>query len=81
MSVPLCDKDAEKITQMGSQLSEVVKHQLSKFRRENYNLFAWSAAYMPGISHAMINHRLDVDPRVKSVKQKKRKYSEDKFFR
>lgn len=39
-SVPLCDKDTEKTTQMGSQLLRIINDHLSRFLRENRDVFA-----------------------------------------
>lgn len=36
---------------------------------------------MPGISHGVINHKLEVDPKTKPLKKKKRKFSTDKLTR
>lgn len=51
---------------------------LSRFLRENADIFAWEGESLPGIPHKYALHHLNVDPRVKPVKQKKRSCGADK---
>ena len=48
------------------------------FFHRNLEVFAWSHEDMPGISPEMIVHVLNVDPDMKPVKQKKRKFASEK---
>ena len=41
-------------------------------------MFAWSASDLRGISRDIIEHKLDIDPKVRPKKQKLRKMSDDK---
>ena len=45
------------------------------FLRRNVEVFAWSHEDMPGISLKEIVHVLNVDPSMKPVKQKRRKFA------
>jgi hypothetical protein len=45
------------------------------FLRRDMEVFAWSHANMPGISPEEIVHVLNVDPDMKLVKQKRRKFT------
>lgn len=51
-----------------------------KVPKKNHDVFAWSVADISGIPHKVINHQLDVNPKAKPVKQKKRKFSTDKLI-
>ena len=46
--------------------------------RDNKDIFAFSAAEMPGVSPRLITHKLSVSADQKPIKQKKRKYSAEK---
>ncbi|GAU35623.1 hypothetical protein TSUD_30400 [Trifolium subterraneum] len=46
--------------------------------RENAELFAWSAAEMPGIDPEVACHQLTIDPRASAVVQRRRKQSPEK---
>lgn len=43
--------------------------------RENLDIFAWSAVGMPGVDPQVIVYRLNVPLKVKTVKQKRRKFA------
>lgn len=65
---------------MREQLANQVKDKLSKFLRE-IAMSSRGQQRQPGIPHWVINHSLDVDPKAKPVKQKKRKLSTKKLTR
>ena len=48
--------------------------------RENSNVFAWSAAEMPGIPPSIISHSLSVNPLARPIKQKKRKLGHERLI-
>ncbi|KAF7127061.1 hypothetical protein RHSIM_Rhsim11G0038800 [Rhododendron simsii] len=48
---------------------------LLKFLRKNKVVFAWSYEYIPGIDPRVISHKLNVDPIMHPVKQKKRTFA------
>ena len=76
--VLLIPGEPDKITYIGASLSEPLKGRLIAFLQENYDVFAWTAADMPGIDPELITHKLNVDPLRKSVKQKKRNFAPER---
>ncbi|PNX67729.1 hypothetical protein L195_g063656, partial [Trifolium pratense] len=56
-------------------LPDLVKKQLVVCLKRNVELFAWSAAEMPGIDPEVACHQLTIDPRA-SVFQRRRKQLE-----
>jgi hypothetical protein len=46
---------------------------LITFHWENLDIFAWQISDMPGISKKVIEHKLDIDPAFKPIKQKERR--------
>ncbi|XP_057953060.1 uncharacterized protein LOC131147587 [Malania oleifera] len=52
----------ERSIQIGNHLPDTLKAELTKLLDEFSDLFHWSAAYMPGIDPAVIEHRLQVNP-------------------
>ncbi|KAL8134177.1 hypothetical protein AgCh_009293 [Apium graveolens] len=71
-------ENTEKVTFVGATLEEPLIGKLVKFLQENSDVFAWSAADMPGIDPELINHKLNVDPSRKTVKQKKRSFAPER---
>jgi len=51
---------------------------LLEFLNKNKDVFAWSANDLRGVSRDIIEHKLDIDPKIKPKKQKFRKMSDDK---
>ncbi|GAU10518.1 hypothetical protein TSUD_423590, partial [Trifolium subterraneum] len=72
--VPL-GEDPTKGVKIGADLPDLVKRQLKACLRENAELFAWSAAEMPGIDPEVACHQLTIDPRASAVVQRRRKQS------
>ncbi|GAU38385.1 hypothetical protein TSUD_147530 [Trifolium subterraneum] len=64
--VPL-GEDPAKGVKIGADLPDLVKRQLKACLRENAELFAWSAAEMPGIDPEVACHQLTIDPRASVV--------------
>ncbi|XP_074378433.1 uncharacterized protein LOC141719975 [Apium graveolens] len=78
VSIPLDPKYPERMTFIGATLEEPLRGKLVKFLQENSDVFAWSAADMPGIDPELITHKLNVDPSRKTVKQKKRNFAPER---
>ncbi|XP_061352377.1 uncharacterized protein LOC133297279 [Gastrolobium bilobum] len=55
-----------------------MKGKLIKLLRDNKDVFAWKPSDMSGIDPEVCCHRLSVDPKAKSVSQKKRKFGSDR---
>nr|KYP38666.1 Transposon Ty3-I Gag-Pol polyprotein [Cajanus cajan] len=66
-------KNEEQVTFLSSQLSETEARDIKQVLREYSDLFAWTAANMPGIDPNFHCHRLSVCRDAKPVAQKKRK--------
>jgi ribonuclease HI len=67
-----------RVLQIGTRLTQEVREGLVNFLRRNMEVFAWSHEDMPGISPEEIVHVLNVDPDVKPVKQKRRKFAPER---
>ncbi|XP_059428507.1 uncharacterized protein LOC132162267 [Corylus avellana] len=67
-----------KVVEIGSQLAPGIKEALVRFLQQNLEVFAWSPEDMPGIDPKDIVHHLNIDPKVKPVKQKRRKFAPDR---
>ncbi|KAL8146473.1 hypothetical protein AgCh_004271 [Apium graveolens] len=78
VSIPLDPENPERMTFIGATLEEPLRGKLVKFLQENSDVFAWSAADMPGIDPELITHKLNVDPSRKIVKQKKRNFAPER---
>jgi len=46
--------------------------------KQKQGVFAWLANDLRGVSRDIIEHKLDIDPKIKPKKQKLRKMSDDK---
>ena len=60
--VTLDDSRPKRTTRMGTLASQLVRHALTTFLKENQDVFAWSHEDMPGIDASVIVHRLTVSP-------------------
>ena len=49
-----------------------------EFLRSNKDIFAWSSNDLGGVSRDIIEHKSDIDPKVRPKKQKLRKLAEDR---
>ena len=72
----LRDKDCK--THMGTSLKQDDREANCKTLIKNVDLFAWTAADMPGVKSDVITHRLSVYKEAKSIAQKKRKLGEER---
>jgi hypothetical protein len=52
--------------------------ELLQFLDKNNDIFSWSTFDLVGVSREVIEHKLQVNPHVKPMKQKLRKMSEEK---
>ncbi|KAL0431952.1 UNVERIFIED_CONTAM: Retrovirus-related Pol polyprotein from transposon gypsy [Sesamum radiatum] len=59
-------------------MSEKVEAAMVEFLRENVYMFAWSPSDFRGIDPEAIVHRLNVDPMMPPVKQKKRSFGAER---
>ena len=75
--VPL-DDDPEHLAFIGSKLAEDLRSPLTRFLRQNKDVFAWKQANMGGIDPTVITHRLNVSPSFKPVKKKRRSFAPER---
>lgn len=76
--VALYDDDPHKVVKV--DLTEVPqrREEIIKLLRKYRDVFAWSPLDMTGVSPTIITHRLNIDPAVKPVRQKKRTFAADR---
>ncbi|KAM1616188.1 hypothetical protein ACFX2K_025318 [Malus domestica] len=67
------------MVKIGTTLSPSIRLALIYFLQENTKVFAWSYEDMSGISLDIICHRLSIDPKTKSVRQKRRFYDAERY--
>ncbi|KAL2226624.1 UNVERIFIED_CONTAM: Retrovirus-related Pol polyprotein from transposon [Sesamum indicum] len=75
--VQLSPDEPDKTTRIGASMKEKEMAMISLLR-ENMDVFAWSPSDFTGINPKVIVHRLNVDPTVRPVQQKKRSFGSDK---
>jgi hypothetical protein len=71
-TVSLEEDHPKKTTKIGANLPLQVKESTVQFLKNNKDVFAWSHEDMPGIDPSVISHKLNVDPSLRPVKQKRR---------
>ncbi|XP_059630114.1 uncharacterized protein LOC132273100 [Cornus florida] len=76
--VKIDHKKPDQTTKVGSRLTEEEKLELTDFLTRNADVFAWSHSDMPGINPSVSCHSLNVDPNVKPVKQKQRRFAPER---
>ncbi|KAK8944975.1 hypothetical protein KSP39_PZI008322 [Platanthera zijinensis] len=65
------DRRKEKI-KISGELTPEDQEEIRRCVQENIDVFAWSAADMPGVDADVACHRLNLDPKVRPIQQKKR---------
>ncbi|XP_057785571.1 uncharacterized protein LOC131003111 [Salvia miltiorrhiza] len=65
-------------TKIGSSMSDQVRDELIICLRRNADVFAFSTADLKGIDRGLAEHCLNVDPKVKPVKQRTRNFGAEK---
>nr|XP_027088686.1 uncharacterized protein LOC113710036 [Coffea arabica] len=71
---PLREDRPDQVLRDGASLPPEEKEGLKALLREYAQVFAWTVEDMPGILTDLAVHHLNVDPRFKPVKQKKRSF-------
>ena len=72
------DDDPEHLAYIGSKLAKDLKGLLTRFLRQNRDIFAWKQADMGGIDPTVITHKLNTNPSFKPVKQKRRSFAPER---
>lgn len=62
--VPLCEDVPDKIVVIGKGLEEAEEARLIQFLRNNQDVFAWYSADLKGVSRDIVEHILEVDPKI-----------------
>uniref|UniRef100_A0A2N9GVK9 Integrase catalytic domain-containing protein n=1 Tax=Fagus sylvatica TaxID=28930 RepID=A0A2N9GVK9_FAGSY len=68
----------ERTTKIGADLPPKIRESLVQFLKENKDVFAWSHEDMPGINPSIISHKLNVDPSLRPIKQKRRVFAPER---
>ena len=66
--VPLDPLVPDKQYIIGTRLSQEKEDKLIEFCRSNKDIFAWSSNELGGVSRDIIEHKLDIDPKVRPKK-------------
>uniref|UniRef100_A0A2N9FNL6 Uncharacterized protein n=1 Tax=Fagus sylvatica TaxID=28930 RepID=A0A2N9FNL6_FAGSY len=77
-TIELEDGRPERTTKIGADLSPEMKESLVQFLKDNKDVFAWSHEDMPGINPSIISHKLNVDPSLRPIKQKRRVFAPER---
>uniref|UniRef100_A0A2N9HTB0 Uncharacterized protein n=1 Tax=Fagus sylvatica TaxID=28930 RepID=A0A2N9HTB0_FAGSY len=77
-NIELEDGRPERTTKIGAHLPPEMKESLVQFLKDNKDVFAWSHEDMPGINPSIISHKLNVDPSLRPVKQKRRVFAPER---
>ena len=76
--VPLCEDIPDRTVTIGKGLDEAEEARLIQFLRNNQDIFTWSSSDLRGVSQQIMEHFLQVDPKIKPRKQRLRTMSEDR---
>jgi len=68
----------DKTFKLGRTLDSETQDQIAKVISRHLDAFAWSASDMPGIDPDFLCHRLTMDPQVRPIRQRRRKFNEEK---
>uniref|UniRef100_A0A2N9HAM0 Uncharacterized protein n=1 Tax=Fagus sylvatica TaxID=28930 RepID=A0A2N9HAM0_FAGSY len=77
-TIELEDGRPERTTKVGADLPPEMKESLVQFLKDNKDVFAWSHEDMPGINPSIISHKLNVDPSLRPIKQKRRVFAPER---
>ena len=77
ISVPI-DEDLNKVVQVSSNLCEEDHLHLISFLWANVDIFAWLSSDISGVDPEVLVHRLNMDPKYCSVRQKKHPFASDR---
>ncbi|XP_074362650.1 uncharacterized protein LOC141702951 [Apium graveolens] len=78
VEVSIVENSPDKTVKVGKDLNIQVKDELTRLLREFSDIFARSPSDMPGILVDVARHSLHVDRQKNPVKQKRRRFSEEK---
>jgi hypothetical protein len=76
--IALDDDEPSKTTSIGTRMDRTIREAMISFLKSNLDVFAWTHDDMPGIDPATICHKLNVDPSIRPIKQKRRVFAPDR---
>jgi len=79
-SIPLEVAVPERKVIIGGNLSKDEEAELVETLAKNKDISAWSASDLKGVSRDIIQHSLDINPKIKLRKQRQRKMLEDRIL-
>lgn len=77
VEVNLNEGGKERLVKISKNLSEEEKRKFIALLKEFKDVFAWRYEEMPSLDPKSITHKLNIDPKVKLVKQLTKKYRLD----
>ena len=72
------DDHPEHLACVGSKLAEDLRSPLTRFLKQNKDVYTWKLEDMGGIDPVIITHRLCVSPSFKPIKQKRRGFAPER---
>uniref|UniRef100_A0A2N9HFP5 RNA-directed DNA polymerase n=1 Tax=Fagus sylvatica TaxID=28930 RepID=A0A2N9HFP5_FAGSY len=76
--IALDDDEPSKTTSIGTKMDRAIREAMISFLKSNLDVFAWTHDDMPGIDPSTICHKLNVDPSIRPIKQKRRVFAPDR---
>jgi hypothetical protein len=76
--IVLVEGNEKKMTRIGTSMTKEIRDLIVSFLRKNADVFAWSHDDMPGINTEVIAHKLNVNPSISPVKQKRRVFAPER---
>jgi hypothetical protein len=77
-AIVLDDEHPEKSTRIGANLSPQTRKSIVHFLKNNKDVFTLSHEDMPGIDPSIISHKLNVNPYLHPIKQKRRVFASER---
>ena len=74
----MIEGNEKKTTRIGTSMTKEIRDLIVSFLRKNADVFAQSHDDMPGISTKVIAHKLNVNPSISPVKQKRRVFAPER---
>ncbi|KAL0292282.1 UNVERIFIED_CONTAM: hypothetical protein Sradi_6995700 [Sesamum radiatum] len=78
LNIEVIPRSLDKTTRIDSHLRGETKEEIISCLRRNADIFTWAPQDLEGVNPKVITHHLNIDPRVKPVKQKKRHFRPEK---
>ena len=76
--VVLDDEKPHKTTSIKTKIEGRLRESMIKFLKSNLDVFAWTHDDMPGIDPSTICHKLNINPSIRPIKQKRRVFAPDR---